>query len=138
MSKAPKKRKMARKELDFKVEVLPEMIGKGRHDQSKCIRLSMTPDKVAKRDFDLFDLSPNDAYALKDQLDKVLKRVDNARDAYNKLDEIDSYLDSMRDTVSNAKDRLAEMDDDSDCAINDISNDLESDMRDMEESIKAL
>jgi hypothetical protein len=131
----PRKKKSIVPRVEFAVEILPDMIG-GRPDKSKCIRLSMNPEAVLKREFDFFDLTPDDAYALKENLGKALDHISDVADAYSTLDEIDSHLDSMQSTITEARDRIADMENET--AIDDISTDLDGDLRDLTDAIEGI
>jgi DNA repair ATPase RecN len=131
----PKKKKSIMPKVEFEVEILADLIG-GRPDKSKCIRLSMNPEAVLKREFDFFDLTPDNAYALKEKLGKALDHIKDVADAYNTLDEIDTHLESMQSTVTEARDRIADMENET--AIDDISSDLDGDMRDLTEAVESL
>jgi len=130
-----RKKRIAEKPFDFDVEILTEMIG-GNLDKSKCIRVSITPDAVVKKDLDYLDLTPKDAHLLMEQLQDACKRLDDVREAYFKLDEIDGYLSTMESTVSNARDMLdgANWED----KLDGIRNELEEDCGDLETSISEL
>jgi hypothetical protein len=129
------KKKSIMPDVDFQVEILTDMIS-GRLDKSKCIRMSMNPESVLKREFDFFDLTPNAAKHLVEKLSKAMERLDSVREAYFKLDEIDGYLDGMQSTVANARDMLD--DENWEDALDGIRNELEEDDNDLETAISEL